>query len=237
MASKNIKDSGKSSESKLEKAAERLEKSFDAKSEKLEKYFDSKSERLEKSLESRAERLEKLFDVKSDGFRRAVINWLRTSQFFDGMVNTPARILISTMSFLALYVWGFIVFESEENFIPWLITLLVLLGMQAASVRFVFNAGGVADEFQLTRRDAAYRKAYRALRLIPALFAVVIVVLMAISRSDARYWWSVLSYGLDDHRSFTIVVFAMAVVSFQKYFSYGMKGEPFTFREKNKIKD
>ena len=222
---------------KLKESAESLESKFERKAERLEKAFDAKSEKLEKSFEARTEKLEKLFDVNSDGFKKAVINWLRNSQFFDGMVNTPARILINTMSFLVLYVWGFIVFESEANFIPWVITLALLLGMQAASVRFVFNTGGVADEFQLARRDAAYRKAYRALRQIPAFVAILTVFLMAISRDDVRYWWDFISYRLDNHRSLTFVVFLIGIVSFQKYFSYGMIGEPFTVREQNRIKD
>jgi hypothetical protein len=162
---------------------------------------------------------------------RIVIEFFRTSQFFDGLVNTPARILINAMSFFVLYVWGYNVLDKETNFFWWVFTLLVLLGMQAASVRFVFQTEGIADEFQSAKRDLAYRRAYRSLRrltLIPiALFSLFIWG----SKGNARALWEFIAYRLDAHRSLTVAVFLFAVISFQKYFSWGMKGEPFTIRE------
>jgi hypothetical protein len=163
---------------------------------------------------------------------RVVIEFFRTSQFFDGMVNTPARIIINIMSFVVLYVWGFNVLDKESNFVPWLITLLVLLGMQAASVRFVFQTEGIADEFQSAKRDLAYRRAYRSLRRLTLIPIALFSFLLWGYRGNARAVWDFIAYRLDGHRSLTLAVFMFAVISFQKYFSYGMKGEPFTVREK-----
>ena len=99
----------------------------------------TKEEKFEKVVEQKAERFETLVDASADGFKKTLVSWLRTSQFFDGMVNTPARILINAMSILALYVWTIDVANKEHNLLAWVITLMVLLFMQAASVRFVFN--------------------------------------------------------------------------------------------------
>jgi len=198
----------------------------------------TKEEKFEKAVEEKAERLEKFMDASADGFKKSVIKWLRTSQFFDGMVNTPARILINILSILVLYVWTIDVANKEHNLLAWVITLLLLLFMQAASVRFVFNTEGIADELQEKKRNRAYRRAYRTIRrlaLIPVgLFAYLVI---AGPHGDANLLWDFVAYRLDNYRSLTLAIFIFAVSSFQKYFSYGMKGEPFTFREKNKIKD
>jgi hypothetical protein len=195
-------------------------------------------EKLEKSVEAKAERFEKLMETSNDGFKKSIVMWLRTSQFFDGMVNTPARILINTASIFVLYVWTIDVANKEHNLIAWVMTLLVLLFMQAASVRFVFNTEGIADEFQTTRRNLAYRRAYRTIRriaLIPVgLFAFLVV---AGPHGDANLLWDFVAYRLDNYRSLTLAIFIFAVSSFQKYFSYGWVGEPFTIREKSAIKD
>jgi hypothetical protein len=195
-------------------------------------------EKLEKSVEAKAERFEKLMEASNDGFKKSIVTWLRTSQFFDGMVNTPARILINTASIIVLYVWTIDVANKENNILAWAITLLVLLFMQAASVRFVFNTEGIADEFQATRRNLAYRRAYRTIRriaLIPVgLFAFLVI---AGPHGDANLLWDFVAYRLDNYRSLTLAIFIFAVSSFQKYFSYGWVGEPFTVREKSAIKD
>jgi hypothetical protein len=186
---------------------------------------------------NRAEDHTGLLSLKNNGAGRPIINWLRTSQFFDGLVNTPARILLNVLSILALYVWGFIVFESEANFVPWAITLFILLAMQAASVRFVFSGEGIADELQLSRRDFAYRRAYKTLLGLSAIPVLVFAYVLAGYQGDTSLAWDFITYRLDTYRSLTLALFVFAVISFQKYFSYGNKGEPFTIREAGKIKD
>lgn len=233
----NNKAKKKNFEKDVEQWTEKFESAVEAKKERFEAGVERKKEGFEKGVEQRKERFEKFVDATNDGFKRTIVTWLRTSQFFDGMVNTPARILINVLSIFVLYVWGFMVFESEDNFIPWMICLVLLLGMQAASVRFVFNTQGVADEFQLARRDTAYRRAYRVLRRIPTFVALFIILLMLLRPGELRYTWELISYRLDNLRSLAFAVFLIGVVSFQKYFSYGWKGEPFTVREKRNIKD
>ena len=195
-------------------------------------------EKLEKAVEAKADRFERLMESSNDGFKKTIVNWLRTSQFFDGMVNTPARILINTVSIIVLYVWTIDVANKEHNILAWAITLLVLLFMQAASVRFVFNTEGIADEFQTTKRNLAYRRAYRTIRRI-ALIPVGVFAFLVIAgpHGDANLLRDFVAYRLDNYRSLTLAIFIFAVSSFQKYFSYGWIGEPFTVREKSSIKD
>ena len=162
---------------------------------------------------------------------RIVIEFFRTSQFFDGLVNTPARILINAMSFFVLYVWGYNVFDKETNFFWWVFTLLVLLGMQAASVRFVFQTEGIADEFQRARRDLAYRRAYRSLRILTAFPIALFALFIWGKQGVAVHVWQFIADRMNAHHSMTLAVFAFAVIAFQKYFSWGIKGEPFTIRE------
>jgi hypothetical protein len=201
-----------------------------------------KNNSLEEKVEKKAERFEKIVDASADGFKRSTITWLRTSQFFDGMVNTPARILINTLSVGVLYVWGLLVFATKNDLLPWAITLLVLLFMQAASVRFTFSFEGAADELQRQRRERAYRKAYLAIRRNIVFAALVVIALVAIG-NDTGYRWSSFwlenggTFYMDNYRALVLALFVIAMITFQKYFAYGMKGEPFTIREKNNIKD
>lgn len=195
------------------------------------------TKKLEEKIDKAAKKFEAKAESSAKSLERRIITWLRTSQFFDGMVNTPARILINTLSLLTIYVWGFIVFESEDNFVPWAITLFILLAMQAASVRFVFSGEGIADELQLSRRDFAYRRAYKTLIRLSAIPVLMVAWVLAGYRGDTSLAWDFITYRLDTYRSLTLALFVFAVISFQKYFSYGNKGEPFTIREAGKIKD
>lgn len=195
------------------------------------------TKKLEEKIDDAAKKLESQAESWAKSLERKTITWLRTSQFFDGMVNTPARILIHSLSLLAIYVWGFIVFESEDNFVPWVMTLFVLLLMQAASVRFVFSGEGIADELQRTRRDRAYRKAYGTLLRLSAIPLALFSYVLLGYRGNTLSAWEFITYRLDSYRSLTLAVFVFAVIIFQKYFSYGSKGEPFTVREAGKIKD
>ena len=202
----------------------------------------TKEQKLEEVVEQKAERFEKFMEASADGFKKSFVTWLRTSQFFDGMVNTPARILINTLSVGVLYVWGFWVFVSESQVVAWVITLVVLLFMQASSVRFTFNFEGSADELQRQRREEAYRKAYLALRR-NIVFAALIVIAFVLIGNDTGHRWSSFwlenggTFYMDNYRALVLALFVIALVSFQKYFSYGMRGEPFTFRENTKIRD
>ena len=63
-----------------------------------------KKQSLEEKIDQAADRFESSAETWASGVERKVVTWLRTSQFFDGLVNTPARIIINVLSILALYV-------------------------------------------------------------------------------------------------------------------------------------
>lgn len=194
------------------------------------------------TFEQKIERFERVVDVKSDGFKVALTSWLRTSQFFDGMVNTPARMIINFSSIGVLYFWGFWVFASETGMVAWGVTLAILLGMQAASVRFAFSIESAADEHQIKRISQAYKRAYRAIRHSILVSALIMILFVFLGERRGESWYNYYfsktgTFYMDNYRAMFIAIFVVALVSFQKYFSYGMKGEPFTIREKNRIKD
>ncbi len=106
--------------------------------------------------------------------------------------------------------------------------------MQAISVRFVFQIGGreILDEYQSQRRDRAYRRAYKNIRSI-IVAGVVGWLAYTYIRENADVelgGWDVLTY----QRVATIAVFAIGLISLQKYLAYGIKGEPSTSREEVK---
>lgn len=244
MATKNTAKKEKF-EKAVELKKERFEKAVEQKKERFERAVELKNERFEKAVEDRKERFEKSVEQKKDRlekFKPTVVAWLRTSQLFDGMVNTPARIVINVLSMVVLYGWGFWVFATESGLLAWSITLLVLLLMQATSVRFVFSTEGVADELQLKRRDKALRMAYRAIRRNIVFAALIVMALVYLGERSSQDWYAYLfsrtgTFYMDNYRGLFLAIFAVAMMSFQKYFSYGMQGEPFTIRENRKIRD
>ena len=224
-------------EKAVDQWTDKFEKDVAKKIERFEKSVAGKKERFERGVEQKKDRFEKFVDATNDGFKQSVVNWFRTSQIFDGLVNTPARIIVQIATIGVLYVWGAQVFLSEQGVIPWTITLFFILVWQAASVRFVFNTQGVADELQLRKRDAAYRRGYESLRRVLIGFLLLFVLIMVIRRQPGESLFAELVYRIDNYRALVIAIFLVALTSFQKYFSYGIKGEPFTVRENSKIKD
>ena len=184
--------------------------------------------------ETLAEMIEAKAEFWDNQLTAAIVRWFRRDTFFDGFRNTPARIIISTLSFIVLYgglISGWI---TQNTLLEYIIALLVVLVMQAISVRFVFQIGGreILDEYQSQRRDRAYRRAYKNIRSI-IVAGVVGWLAYTYIRENADVelgGWDVLTY----QRVATIAVFAIGLISLQKYLAYGIKGEPSTSREEVK---
>ncbi|NBQ96774.1 MAG: hypothetical protein EBU08_09385 [Micrococcales bacterium] len=184
------------------------------------------------------ETLEEMIELKAEMFGNrltaSIVRWFRNDTFFDGFRNTPARIIICTLSFIVLY-GGLIVGWSTQNILlEYIIALLVVLVMQAISVRFVFQIEGreILDEYQTQRRDRAYRRAYKNIRSI-IVAGVVGWLAYTYIRENADIelgGWELLTY----QRAATIAVFAIGLISLQKYLAYGIKGEPFMSRDEVK---
>ena len=184
------------------------------------------------------ETLEEMIELKAEMFGNrltaSTVRWFRNDIFFDGFRNTPARIIICTLSFIVLY-GGLIVGWSTQNILlEYIIALFVVLVMQAISVRFVFQIEGreILDEYQSQRRDRAYRRAYKNIRSI-IVAGVVGWLAYTYIRENADIelgGWELLTY----QRAATVAVFAIGLISLQKYLAYGIKGEPFMSRDEVK---
>ncbi len=161
-----------------------------------------------------------------------LVFWFRRDTFFDGFRNTPARILITTLSAFVLY-GGLILCWAGYNNFDYIVALLVVLAMQAISVRFVFQINGkdILDEYQEKRRDRAYRRAYQNIRRIMVLLVLAWVAYTYIrEHMDVELGgWEILSF----QRALTISIFLIGLVSLQKYLAFGIKGEPFVSREES----
>jgi hypothetical protein len=188
-----------------------------------------------KSSTRAPETLEEMIEAKAELFGNkvtvGVVRWFRNDTFFDGFRNTPARIIISTLSFIVLYGGLIRCWITQDTLLEYIIALLVVLAMQAISVRFVFQIEGreILDEYQSKRRDRAYRRAYKNIRSIIVAGVVGWLAYWYIrDHADIGLGgWELLTY----QRVATIAVFAIGLISLQKYLAYGIKGEPFMSRE------
>jgi hypothetical protein len=180
------------------------------------------------------ETLEEMIEAKAQLFGNRItagtVRWFRNDTFFDGFRNTPARIIISTLSFIVLYGGLIRCWITQDTLLEYIIALLVVLAMQAISVRFVFQIEGreILDEYQSKRRDRAYRRAYKNVRSIIVAGVVGWLAYWYIrDHADIGLGgWEMLTY----QRVATIAVFAIGLISLQKYLAYGIKGEPFLSR-------
>jgi len=182
--------------------------------------------------------LEEMIELKAEMFGNrltaSIVRWFRNDTFFDGFRNTPARIIISSLSFIVLYGGLIGCWITQSSLLEYIIALLVVLVMQAISVRFVFQIEGreILDEYQSQRRDRAYRRAYKNIRSI-IIAGVVGWLAYTYIRENADIelgGWELLTY----QRAATVAVFAIGLVSLQKYLAYGIKGEPFMSRDEVK---
>ena len=118
------------------------------------------------------ETLEEMIEVRAEMFGNrltaSIVHWFRNDTFFDGFRNTPARIIICALSFIVLYGGLISCWVTQSSLLEYIIALLVVLVMQAISVRFIFQIEGreILDEYQSQRRDRAYRRAYKNIRSI-----------------------------------------------------------------------
>ena len=184
------------------------------------------------------ETLEEMIELKAEMFGHrltaSIVRWFRNDTFFDGFRNTPARIIICTLSFIVLYGGLIRCWVTQSSLLEYIIALLVVLVMQAISVRFVFQIEGreILDEYQSQRRDRAYRRAYKSIRSI-IVAGVVGWLVYTYIRENADIelgGWELLTY----QRAATVAVFAIGLISLQKYLAYGIKGEPFMSRDEVK---
>lgn len=181
------------------------------------------------------ETLDEVVSLKVDQFQfmvtKRVVHWFRNETFFDGFRNTPARILITALSYITLYGGLIGCWITQQTLLYYIIGLVIVLAMQAISVRFVFQIDGseILDEYHERRRDRAYRRAYKNIKNL-VVSSVVIWLVYSYIRTNLDIdlgGWELLTY----QRAAAIATFGIGLISLQKYIAYGIKGEPFLSRE------
>lgn len=196
-------------------------------------------------VEEHIERLESQLDSK-------IKNWFKNDRVFDWLRNTYARVVLILLTWITLFGFGYLAFNSESLTV-WYALSLVLLGvLHQLSVRFVFNssddswfsfrslsieADELVDEYQRARRDRAFRMAYRNLgSIVFALFTAYLVYLVWQASDVAEAFDIPAVLTVDFQLSLSqVVVLAAGVIGFyslQKYIAWGFKGEPLKSRNK-----
>jgi hypothetical protein len=172
-----------------------------------------------KSFEERVEAL----GNKVDAGARA---WVRNDQFFNGLRNTPARILLAAITIGVLY--GMPAYQMFFRGVSiWLYIGLIVLCvlLQKLSVRFAFDDDSDVDEYQSSRRNLAYRRAYKRV-------ATILAIGVGIFAGDGFYLKHTLGSGFKYSFDFGtenwlfVGVFVAGLFVLQKYLSWGIKGEP-----------
>jgi hypothetical protein len=186
-----------------------------------------KSQRsAEEKLESKVEDLEVLVESK-------IKNWIRNDRFFDGMRNTPARVLLWVLGNLALYGGLAICLTRETGIVAYAIVVALTVFAQKLSVRFVFDtdASDLVDEYQRTRRDRSYRRAYR--NVTGAFVGLVAVILFYgyvafyFENGYLTLWpTAFINLHIDSYRVLSVLIFLAGFFTLQPYWAWGFKGEP-----------
>ena len=202
---------------------------------------DKKSDEPKKAFDRELEALAATVDDFGDQFESKVKRWIANDRFFDGLRNTYARILLYVLGTITVFGVGYLAFQ-DQNLTGWyILALVVTLLAQQISVRYVFNAddADLVDEYQAARRDRAYRVAYKNLQNLVGL-AMLLMAADAIWPGHfgegvdfSWVWFENLTFGFDLSLNQAIVVFSgvIALMNLQKYWAWGVKGEPFRSKD------
>lgn len=194
----------------------------------------------ESAIDKFAAKIEKSADAVADSVEGKVIYWIRNDRFFNGFRNTYARLLITGMTWMALFGLGTWAFIRPKLAGTYIVVLVILTIMNQLSVRFAFNVdheSDITDEYQAKRRDAAYRRAYRKVshQLVAGLILFFGVRAILDFQSGVDTWLRLLNPGeveiffhtnLD--QMIVLTTFYIALFGLQKYMSWGFKGEPWS---------
>ena len=207
-------------------------------------------------LEAQIENLTKKSDTEwpskevGEKLEAKITGWFRNDEFFAGFRSTKGRVLITALSVAVLFGYGYYAFTNSAQTFWYLGLICLVLLMQAISVRFVFNMDGsstekLLDEYHRKRRDEALRRANKSFVNMMGLFLTAAFLygykdyffggkdLNFPEGADAVY-----NFSLSGWQFFVIVIFVSGWIALQKYWSYGIKGEPFLSREEaRKLRD
>ncbi len=205
--------------------------------------LETQIENLTKKLGGETASLEERIEQK-------VVAWFREEEFFAGLRNTPARVIIMILSAATLFGYGYYAFQNPELSLWYAALLLLVLALNAISVRFVFNMDGktpekLLDEYHLRRRDKALQRTYEsfsffsgAVLLGAFLYGYKDYIFGDKELSFSPFPDAVFDFSLTGGQFLVIAMFITGWVSLQKYWAYGVKGEPFLSKEETrKLRD
>lgn len=171
-----------------------------------------------------------------------VKGWIKNDRFFDGFRNTYARVLLYVLGLLTLIWFGISAFNDPALTWWYVGALIATVLAQQISVRYVFSNGDdeLVDEYQAARRDKAYRIAYKNLQSLVSSALVVAAIFSCVPLDvwlgNTEFNWNfnaVLKFDFSLTLNQAIVIYAgvIALMNLQKYWAWGVKGEPFRSKD------
>ena len=175
-------------------------------------------------MEATFDKLDRRLRSFGTRFESGVMDWIRNDKVFDVFRSTAARLVLWLLTIGVLY--GFPVASVLTESLPlWIyaVALALCLGIQAISTRFVFNDREVIDEYQLTRRNDAYRSAFRQVGWLLGLLAVLCLAwILDYENSMGSAWrWEINPY-----LAGFVLIWVVGLLTIQPYLSWGIRGEP-----------
>lgn len=203
---------------------------------------DDKDKRPKSVVERELDELALNVDDLGSRIESKITTWIKNDRFFDGFRNTYARILLFVVGALTLIWFGFLAFN-DPALTWWYVAALVLTVLaQQISVRYVFSddKDELVDEYQAARRDKAYRIAYKNLQSLVGAAMVIAVILSLVPLEvwlgkAAFDWdfsrWLNFDFSLTLNQAIVIYAGVVALMNLQKYWAWGVKGEPFRSKD------
>jgi hypothetical protein len=189
--------------------------------------------------------IEKEVDDLNDKLESLISNSVKNDTFFNFLRGTAARVILTIVTWLTLFGFGYLAFVNEQLVWWYVPALAILLALHAVSVRYVFSSStddwfqfrflsaepdSFFDEYQRARRDRAFRVAYRNIANLGFAIPVLYLVYTVLQLDDASSWQIPSSINLSFELSISQVVVLsaglIALFSLQKYLGWGFKGEP-----------
>jgi hypothetical protein len=163
--------------------------------------------------------------------------WVQTETRFNFLRRTPGRVALAFIAVCVLYGAGIYAWFDRGPIVTWYPFLIVLVTLaQKISVRFAFDGDSNIDELQHSRRNRAYRRAYKRIGLILTGLVILWVVWQFHVQSEHRrvqfpgapfklyefHFQTDISF----ERFLVLITFIVSLFILQKYLSWGLKGEP-----------
>ena len=203
---------------------------------------DDKDKRPNSVVERELDELALQVDDFGSKVENKITAWIKNDRFFDGFRNTYARVLLYVLGLLTLIWFGALAFNDPSLTWWYVIAMLLTVLAQQISVRYVFSDDReeLVDEYQAARRDRAYRIAYQNLQKLVSAFLLVAAILTLVPLDvwlgQTAFDWDFtrlldFDFALSIPQAIVIYAGVVALMNLQKYWAWGMKGEPFRSKD------